>query len=242
MELKDIIRTRREKLGLTLQDIADFVDVSKPTIQRYESGEIVNLKQGMIHKLSQILQVSPAKLMGWENPEEAVSGIINNRLKETGMTLDEVSKKSGASLYWLQNIDTFIPGEFGDEYEIGYVWITRVAEVLGLPAGTLRAALARQEVPAYDGPVSSPEEDFGSIIDSDAKVNISKDLLSHYNKLNSTGKNEAVKRVEELTHIKKYTVKESTPLHLLPNAAHENENATKEDKAHDEQFWDDFED
>lgn len=37
-------------------------------------------------------------------------------------------------------------------------------------------------------------------------------------------------------------LKECTPLHLLPNAAHENENATEEDKAHDEQFWDDFED
>ena len=33
-------------------------------------------------------------------------------------------------------------------------------------------------------------------------------LMQHYNALNPTGKAEAVKRVEELTHIEKYTTKE----------------------------------
>jgi len=163
MELKDMIKIRREELGLTLQDIADYVGVSKPTIQRYESGEIVNLKQGIIYKLSKILKTSPAKLMGWENPDEAVSSIINKRLEETGITLDQVATKAGVPLYWLQNIDTFIPGEFGEENEIGYTWISQVAEAIGLSGGTLRAALARQEAPVYDGPVSSAEEDFGDV-------------------------------------------------------------------------------
>lgn len=158
MELKDIIKIRRDALGLTLQEIADYVGVSKPTIQRYESGEIVNLKQGMIYKLSQVLKISPAKLMGWENPEEAVSSLIKDRLEEIGMSLEDAAKNSGVSLHWLQNIDIFTPGDCGDD-EIGYYWITQVAEVIGLPSGLLRAALARQEIPLYESPYENTLED-----------------------------------------------------------------------------------
>jgi len=210
MELKDMIKIRREELGLTLQDIADYVGVSKPTIQRYESGEIVNLKQGIIYKLSKILKTSPAKLMGWENPDEAVSSIINKKLEETGITLDQVATKAGVPLYWLQNIDTFIPGELGRENEIGYTWISQVAEVIGLSGGTLRAALALQEIPAYDGPTSSAEEDFEFIDSYAAKSQSPKltqketTLLSDFNKLNDIGQREASKRVEELSYIAKY--------------------------------------
>lgn len=69
MELKDIIKLRRDELGLTLQDIADYIGVSKATVQRYESGEIINLKQSIIYKLSQALKISPSYLMGWDNIE-----------------------------------------------------------------------------------------------------------------------------------------------------------------------------
>lgn len=34
------------------------------------------------------------------------------------------------------------------------------------------------------------------------------EIIQHYNALNPTGKAEAVKRVEELTHIEKYVIKE----------------------------------
>ena len=50
-------------------------------------------------------------------------------------------------------------------------------------------------------------------------------LLSHFADLNNTGKEEAVKRVEELTHIDKYTKAEDTkmpkPLKFNAVAAHE---------------------
>ena len=171
MELKDIIKTRRDELGLTMQDIADYVGVSKPTIQRYESGEIVNLKQGMIYKLSQVLRISPAKLMGWENPDEAVSSILHNRINEIGITLDAVAEKTGVPLTWMQNIDTFVPGDWGGENDICYTWITRVAEAIGLPGSTLRTALARQEVPVYDGgsnnSLEQSRDDFKDLVVTD---------------------------------------------------------------------------
>ena len=59
-------------------------------------------------------------------------------------------------------------------------------------------------------------------------------ILKYYNKLNLVGKEEAEKRIEELTHIDKYT----NTVELL-NAAHEIPGASKEDKKHDDDIMDD---
>ncbi|WP_238882074.1 helix-turn-helix domain-containing protein [Clostridium sp. YIM B02551] len=66
MEMNERIKQRREELGLTLQEVGEYLGVSKATVQRYESGEIKNLKLDSIEKLAEILKVSPAYLMGWE--------------------------------------------------------------------------------------------------------------------------------------------------------------------------------
>lgn len=67
MEFKDIIKTRRSTLGLTLDDIARRVGVSGATVSRWESGDIENIRRDKIAKLAEALQVTPAYLMGWEN-------------------------------------------------------------------------------------------------------------------------------------------------------------------------------
>lgn len=69
MALADIIKDRRKALGYTLLDIANKVDVSEATVQRWESGNIKNLRQERIAKLAEVLEVSPAELMGWAQKE-----------------------------------------------------------------------------------------------------------------------------------------------------------------------------
>ena len=64
MEFKDIFKERRQALGLSLKEIAEAVGVSVPTAQRWESGEIKNLRRDKISKLSSILDVSVEKLLG----------------------------------------------------------------------------------------------------------------------------------------------------------------------------------
>lgn len=66
MDFKDKIKFNREKLNLTMNDLAKLVGVSTPTIQRYESGEIKNVRRDKIAKLAKALNVSPSYLMGWE--------------------------------------------------------------------------------------------------------------------------------------------------------------------------------
>ena len=69
MNMNEKIKIRREELGLTLQEVGEYLGVSKATVQRYESGEIKNLKLGSIEKLAKILKISPAYLMGWEEKQ-----------------------------------------------------------------------------------------------------------------------------------------------------------------------------
>lgn len=53
------IKQRREELNLTLDDIAAEVGVAKSTIQRYEKGNIVNLKLPVLHAIAKALDVNP---------------------------------------------------------------------------------------------------------------------------------------------------------------------------------------
>lgn len=55
MEVKDIIRNRRLELDLTLEQIAQRVGVSKPTVMRWENGDIENMRADKIAKLAKAL-------------------------------------------------------------------------------------------------------------------------------------------------------------------------------------------
>lgn len=58
------MKARRESLGLTLDDIAAEIGVSKSTIQRYETGTIERLKLPVIEAIANVMSVDPAWLIG----------------------------------------------------------------------------------------------------------------------------------------------------------------------------------
>lgn len=69
MEIKDLLKARRLEKDLTLDEVAHMVGVSAPTISRWESGDIANMRRDKIVKLAQALDMSPAVIMGWEDKE-----------------------------------------------------------------------------------------------------------------------------------------------------------------------------
>lgn len=72
-ELSAILKKRRKELGLTLAQIADEMGVAEATVQRWESGNIKTIRHEKIAKLADLLKVTPAILMGWnENPFSAL--------------------------------------------------------------------------------------------------------------------------------------------------------------------------
>ncbi len=75
-ELQKRIKELRLKRGYTLSQLADLLNVKEATVQRYESGEIKNIKHHIIVQLASILNCSPSYLMGWEElPEIHLSPI-----------------------------------------------------------------------------------------------------------------------------------------------------------------------
>ena len=62
-----LLKTKRTEKNLTMKQVADFVNVSESTISRWESGEIKNMKRDKIAKLSDILGIDPALIMGWDD-------------------------------------------------------------------------------------------------------------------------------------------------------------------------------
>ena len=159
------ISTRLKKAmsarNVSQADLVEKTKISKGALSSYISGRYIP-KQNNILLLAEALDVSENWLTGADVPMEAsLKNIIRKQLDKIQMTTEEVANKTGISLYWLQHIDSFTPGEFGD-YEIGYEWVTRIADVIGLPGSTLRTALARQETPASDDfPQITAEEAFG---------------------------------------------------------------------------------
>lgn len=67
MEVKDILKSRRQELNMTMKEVATSVGVNEGTISRWESGDIANMKRDKIMALAKALQISPAVIMGWED-------------------------------------------------------------------------------------------------------------------------------------------------------------------------------
>lgn len=62
--MKNILKSRRKELDLTMLQVAQYVGVSEATISRWESGNIANMRRDRIGKLSEILQLNPSVIMG----------------------------------------------------------------------------------------------------------------------------------------------------------------------------------
>ncbi len=93
MNLSSTLKKRRKELNLTLLQIADKVGVSEATVQRWESGNIKSLRYNRISKLAEVLNISPAELMGWDEKNL------------TTTTSDEISPAGHEMLTILNNLD-----------------------------------------------------------------------------------------------------------------------------------------
>lgn len=62
------IKNKRAELGFSQVELANKVGVSKQTLYKYENDIITNIPSDNIEKLSAALFVSPAWIMGFENP------------------------------------------------------------------------------------------------------------------------------------------------------------------------------
>jgi len=70
MEMNEYIRKRRKSLKLTTEQVAKYIGVSSPTVTRWETGEIKNIKNDKVLKLATILEIDPMVLIDWDDQEQ----------------------------------------------------------------------------------------------------------------------------------------------------------------------------
>lgn len=69
MDVGNRLRIARQKRNLTLAFVGDVLGKTEATVQRYESGNIKNLKLETIEQLALLYDVPPAYLMGWQKED-----------------------------------------------------------------------------------------------------------------------------------------------------------------------------
>lgn len=93
---------RREELGLTLDEVASAVKVTKSTIQRYETGQINRIKLPVIMSIANALAVNPDWMLGLSEEKETDDWswdgyIIKECRKKMRETPDEAAEALGIS-------------------------------------------------------------------------------------------------------------------------------------------------
>lgn len=90
MEMKEIIVIRRKELGLTLEEVANRVGVSRTTVQRWEKGVLQNPGRDKIAALAAALQVAPEYLLGWTD-DPGLKMEQDLAAATAGLTPDEIA-------------------------------------------------------------------------------------------------------------------------------------------------------
>ena len=83
MTFAERLKELRTEKGLSLGDVASYLNVKNPTIYKYEHGIITNVPPERVHQLAILFNVTRPYLMGWSN----------ERLGDPGDNLEIVADK-----------------------------------------------------------------------------------------------------------------------------------------------------
>ncbi len=100
------MKTRREELNMSYQTLSEKVDISKSTLQRYETGYIKNMPVDKLEEIANALEISPLYLMGWE--EKEISQM--SRVKERIFGAVTIMSEKDAEKIWELIQATFVLG------------------------------------------------------------------------------------------------------------------------------------
>ena len=75
MFIHERIKQRRCECGMSVEDLADKLSVSRATIYRYESAEIKNMGIDKIAPLARALNTTPEYLMGWTD-DSSINSVL----------------------------------------------------------------------------------------------------------------------------------------------------------------------
>ncbi len=104
MTIGEKIKTLRESLNMTQEELAKRIHVTKQTIFKYENGIITNIPMNKITALAESLGTTPSELLGWDaetldsyKPEKLINQQLQTELKHLAIEFnscpeDEIKK------------------------------------------------------------------------------------------------------------------------------------------------------
>ena len=75
------LKQRREELGLTLEEVGQYVGVGKSTVRKWENGVINNMGRDKIVKYASVLRISPLEFLYDITPENLIPVDNNNTVR-----------------------------------------------------------------------------------------------------------------------------------------------------------------
>lgn len=152
MEISGKIEELMRQRGLSRYKLAKLTNVPYTTLIKILDGTTKNPQIETLSAIADYLGVSVDYLSG-----QSAGAIIELELRMAGMSIEELAARAQVRKDLIVNIDKRIPDS--SDYEA----VEKIAKVLNVKPSTLRAALARQEPPAYEGPTMSVEEAFAGV-------------------------------------------------------------------------------
>ena len=113
------IKQRRKELGLSLQDVSEIANISRSTLQRYETGSIQNIPLHKLGQLARALETSADWILGWsKDPNEITSLDVDfkNILRDLDFTV-QVWGGHQSRMYLSNEIGTAGVFITSDEYQ-----------------------------------------------------------------------------------------------------------------------------
>lgn len=94
MNIGDRIKNRRIELKLSVDEVAERLGKNRATVYRYENNDIENLPTTVLEPLAEILETTPAYLMGWEDDDVRL-------IHDSAFSLASIYEVFGYELYTL---------------------------------------------------------------------------------------------------------------------------------------------
>lgn len=96
MKVGDRIRAKRQDLGMSVDELAARLGKNRATVYRYEKGDIENMPVNVLEPLAEVLQTTPAYLMGWTPDDYDWERDLDHRLDSVyGPRWDAVLQSCG---------------------------------------------------------------------------------------------------------------------------------------------------
>lgn len=213
MSIGESIRNLRKKAGFTQKQLAEKVGVNEVTIRSYEA-EKYNPKMNTLTKLCVALDCKITDL------------------------IDEDSKKYYRMFDYTEGYEQQQREEAARKTPKAFTMENGKKVAVDKPVKFTTPSRSHAQTEAYDLFNSLLSEDWVMSQEQETTAVQLREMLGAYNRLNDSGRKEAVKMVDELTEIPRY-IQPDKPANYV-KAAHAIPGASEEDKEHDEDIMNNF--